>query len=291
MDTETGCTTNQLRRFIDEKLLQRPELTESQNRLAIVLAGSRAVGYHTSTSDYDLIGLCDAPTYAQILQNTDHDFSVAGIDISIDRKEAEQMLGREVDFAVYEADYIQAAFQEYNDVVLWIWTNAQAIMDPCHTVSELQASFGGYPRDVLEQKLKQHFLQDFDLSVHGLTYRPESQNIFSVLNAMTSKIGEYCKMCCLLDGKPFPYEKWLLQACADTPFGKQLVPIFERVLSTLSSLQNDLPGQWPRVREAIDAIDTEACDALESALISWGIPKVWLDHSYHELHTVLFRPS
>ena len=291
MDTETGCTTNQLRRFIDEKLLQRPELTESQNRLAIVLAGSRAVGYHTSTSDYDLIGLCDAPTYAQILQNTDHDFSVAGIDISIDRKEAEQMLGREVDFAVYEADYIQAAFQEYNDVVLWIWTHAQAIMDPCHMVSELQASFSRYPRDVLEQKLKQHFLQDFNLSVHGLTYRPESRNIFAVLNAMTSKMGEYCKMCCLLDGKPFPYEKWLLQACADTQLGKQLVPIFERVLSTLSSLQNDLPGQWPRVREAIDAIDTEACDALESALISWGIPKVWLDHSYHELHTVLFRPS
>ena len=282
---------NQLRHFIDEKLFQRPELIESQGSLAIVLAGSRTVGYHTSTSDYDLLGLCDAPTYARILQSTDHDPSVAGIDISVDRKEAEEILGREVDFAVYETGRIQAAFQEYNDVILWIWIHAQAIMDPCHTVSELQESFDGYPRDVLERKLKQHFLQDFDLSVHGLTYRPESRNIFSVLNAMTSKMGEYCKMCCLLDGKPFPYEKWLLRACADTQLGEQFVPIFERVLSTLSSLQNDLPGQWPRVREAIDAIDTEACDALENALISWGVSKAWQDRSYHELHTVLFRSS
>ena len=86
---------NQLRYFIDEKLLQRSELTEFQNRLAIVLAGSRAVGYHTSTSDYDFLGLCDAPTYAHLLRNTDHDPSIAGIDILVDQKEAEQILGRE----------------------------------------------------------------------------------------------------------------------------------------------------------------------------------------------------
>lgn len=201
------------------------------------------------------------------------------------------MVGCEVDFAVYEVDRIHHAFQEFNDVVLWIWTHAKVIVDPCHAASELQASFGGYPRDVLEQKLKQHFLQDFHLSVHGLTYHPASQNVFAVLNTMTSKIGEYCKMCCLLDGKPFPYEKWLLRACGDTRLGERLVPIFERVLSTLSSLQNDLPGQWPRIREAIDAVDTEACNMLEDALVTWGIPRAWLDRSYHDRHIVLFGPS
>ncbi len=282
---------DQLRHFIDSSLLQRPELIEFRGSLAIVLAGSRTVGYHTSKSDYDFLGLCDTSTYAGILRKTDHDTSVAGIDIPLEREEAEEILGRDVDFSVYETGRIQAAFQEYNDVVLWIWTNAQAIVDPFHSVSELQESFDGYPRNVLEQKLKQHFLQDFDLSVHALTYRPESRNIFSVLNAMTSKIGEYCKMCCLLDGRPFPYEKWLLRAGADTHVGERLIPIFEQVLSTISSIQNDLPGQWQKVREAIDAIDTEACDALESELRSWGISKAWLDRSYHELHTVLFRAT
>lgn len=286
-----GRTMNQLGHFIDEKLLQRPELKECRNRLAIVLAGSRAVGYHTSASDYDLLGFCDAPTYARLLRNTGHDPSVAGIDISVDRKEAKQMLGREVDFAVYEADRIQHAFQEFNDVVLWIWTNAQAIVDPCHAVSKLQASFDGYPKNILEQKLKQHFLRDFHLSVHGLTYHPESRNVFAVLNTLTNKIGEYCRMSCLLDGKPFPYEKWLLRACGDTRLGEHLLPIFESVLATLTCLQNDLPGQWPKVREAIDAIDTEACDTLEDALVSWGISKTWLDRSYHDRHIVLFWSS
>jgi len=183
---------NPLRRFIDENLLQRPELAGCRGDLAVVLAGSRAVGYPMPASDYDFLGLCDAPTYARLLRHLGHD--------------------------------------------------------------------------------------------------PESQNLFAVLNTMTSKIGAYCRMCCLLDGKPFPYEKWLLRACADTRLGKCLVPIFERMLATLSNLQNDLPGGWPRVREAIDAIDTEACDALEDALVAWGIPKTWLDRSYHDRHMVLFQP-
>lgn len=39
----------------------------------------------------------------------------------------------------------------------------------------------------------------------------------------------------------------------------------------------------------IDAIDTDACDALEEALVSWGIPRTWLERSYHDLHRVLFQ--
>lgn len=279
-----------LRHFVDQTLLQRPELKECRDCLAVALAGSRAVGYHTSASDYDLLGLCDAPTYAQLVRNTAYDRSVAGIDIPVDKEEAKGILGREVDFAVYETSRIQRAFHEFNDTVLWIWTNAQPVVDPDHALAELQASFRGYPRDVLEQKLKQHFLRDFHLSVHGLTYHPESGNVFAVLNTMTNKIGEYCRMCCLLDGKPFPYEKWLLRACADTRLGRPLLPIFEKVLAILSSLHSDLAGQWPRVREAIDAVDTDAANALEEALVTWGIAKTWLDRSYHDRHGVLFGP-
>jgi hypothetical protein len=288
-----GGTDNkmeQLKRFIKERLFQYPELAECQDNLSIVLAGSRAIGYCTPVSDYDLLGLCDGPTYARVLKRTGRDSSVAGIDISVARDEAKQLLDREVDVAIYEVDRIQRAFHEYNDVVLWIWTNAKVITDPCHIVSELQASFQGYPKEILEKKLKQHFLRDLHLSVHGLTYIPESQNLFAVLNTMTSKISEMCKICCLLEGKPFPYEKWLLRASAETRIGKRLISIFEQVLTTLSRLNNDLMGNWAEVRTAIDAIDTEACDIIEAALVSWGIDRSWLEHSYYHRHNVLFQP-
>lgn len=279
-----------LGQYIDRTLFQRPELAEYRGRLSLALAGSRAVGYHTSVSDYDLLGLCDSATYAQLVRNTGNDPSVAGIDIPLDREEARAFVGVEVDLAIYEADRIQRAFREYNDTVLWIWTSARPLLDPNLALSRLQSSFCGYPRDVLEHKLKQHFLRDFHLSVHGLTYHPESANIFAILNALTNKISEYCKMCCLLDGKPFPYEKWLLRACWDTHLGGLLAPVFQEVVGILSSLGSDLAGQWPRVRRAIDAIDTDAADALEDAMAKWGIPRTWLDRSYHGRHDVLFSP-
>ena len=46
-------------------------------------------------------------------------------------------------------------------------------------------------------------------------------------------------------------------------------------LATLTSLQNDSRRHCRRVREAIDALDTEACDRLEDALVSWGTEGSW----------------
>ena len=43
------------------------------------------------------------------------------------------------------------------------------------------------------------------------------------------------------------------------------------------------------VREAMDAIDTEACDIMEEALIAWGLEKEWIHNSYDELGNVLFQ--
>jgi hypothetical protein len=210
---------DQLLRFINERLFKYPELAECRDKLSIVLAGSRSANYNVASSDYDLLGLCDAATYARILQLAGRSPSVSGIDISVDRDAVKQQYDLEVDIAIYEIRRIQRAFRAYNDVILWIWTNAKIILDPSRAVTDLQSSFRGYPKGIAEKKLKKHFLKDFHLSVHALTYRPESQNVFSVLHAMTSKIAEMGKICCLLDDKPFPYEKWLLRACAETRIG------------------------------------------------------------------------
>ena len=93
----------------------------------------------------------------------------------------------------------------------------------------------------------------------------------------------------MLDGQPFPYEKCLLRACEETRVGKRVAPILCRVLTTLTHLDNDLGHSWPAVRKAIDALDTEACDILEAAMVAWGIDRRWIDNSYHLLDDTLFR--
>ena len=276
-----------IRTYVQYILSHNPLLAGYRNRISVVLAGSRSVGYCVSSSDYDLLGLCDSEIYTQIAASAGR-AAFGGIDISMNEKSPELGSEARVDMLLCNRDRVEEAFQSYNDVVIWIWMNSRIAVDPENIVQKLKESFRGYPREVLEQKLKRHWLRDYDLSLHGITYHAETGNIFSVIHALTSKMAEFCKLCCLLEGKPFPYDKWLLKACYDTRLGKQLIPIFQRVLGLITTLDNDIKRNWPTVQEAIRSMDTDACDIMEDALVEWGFDRDWVHNAHHDLVYALF---
>jgi hypothetical protein len=277
-----------LDRYIRDALYTHPALAEARGKIGLALAGSRAVGYDVPSSDYDLLGVCESETFTRIRERAGRDPSAKGVHILPDKEEVQRRFGIEVDLDIYPAGRVRDAIRDHRDVALWIWTHAQVIVDPDQAIAGLKSAIRPYPRDVLERKIKAHFLRDFDLSVHGITYRPGSQNLFSVVHALGAKIAEYCRICCLLDGKPYPYDKWLLRACEETSVGQRVAPILRRVLATLTHLDNDLEQIWPAVRRAIDALDTEACDILEEAMVTWGIDRAWIDNAYHLLDDTLY---
>ena len=276
-------------KYVHEGFFAHPWLAGLTERITVALVGSRAVHYHVPSSDYDLVGLCDGATYDRVASLAGPQRSAKGIDLPIDKEAVKREFGMTVDASLYAIDTVRQAVHEYNDVVLWIWTHAVCVVDRDHALTDLKSCFHGYPRAVLEQKLKYHFLRDFDLSVHGIPYHTdECPNVFSVLYALSSKIAELCRICRLLDGKPFPYAKWLLRASEETPLGKTLRPIFNQVLDLLANLGRDPAAYSNRVRAATDALDTEACDIVENALIAWGLDERWVRNAYHYLEDVLF---
>ena len=278
----------EIKDYIKNVVLKNPLLADSKDRISFVLSGSRAVGYYVPESDYDFLGLCDSETYAHVAKLAGRDPAASDIDIFLN-EEAAELGGIKVDVSLFDRSRIEQAFQNYRDVVIWIWTKARIIVDKGNSVRDLKRIFTGYPREILEQKLRYHWLRDFNLSVHSMTYQPKSQNVFSVVYALSSKIAEQCKLCCLLDGKPFPYDKWLLRACEETELGAKLSPVFQRVTAILTKLDNDLGKNWPMVQEAINAIDTEACDILEDTLVKWGFEREWIDNSIRDLGDMLFQ--
>lgn len=283
------CDVADIDRYVHEGLFAHPWLAGLTERITVALVGSRAVHYHVPSSDYDLVGLCDGATYERVAFLAGRHRSAKGIDLPIDKDAVKREFGMTVDASLYEIGTVRQAIHDYNNVVLWIWTHAVCIVDRDDALADLKRCFQGYPRDVLEQKLKYHFLRDFDLSVHGIPYHTEEcPNMFSVLYALSSKIAESCRICCLLDGKPFPYAKWLLRASADTSLGKTLTPIFGRILGLLANLGRDPEAYSNSVRAATDALDTEACDIMENALIAWGLDEQWVHNAYHYLEDVLF---
>jgi predicted nucleotidyltransferase len=279
------------RDLAQEIVLGHPLLMSSQADLGVVLAGSRAVGYQSLSSDYDFLVICETEVFDRIAKRAGKASDAKGVDIPVDREALKREAGAAVDIAVYDIGRLSRAFSEYRDVVLWIWMNAKSLFDPAGRIAALQDSFKGYPREVLERKLKRHFLRDFHLSVHGLTYVPESDNVFSIVYGISAKVAEFCKLCCLLDGKPFPYEKWLLRACRDTTTGQKLYPFLERSIDSLTRLHGGLANSAGLLTKTVRALDTEACDILESALVEWGIDRSWIKDAYGCLEDVLFEEA
>lgn len=275
-----------IRAYVQSTLSCNPLLADHGGKISFVLAGSRAVGYHVSTSDYDVLGLCDHEAYARVAEVAGRQASAGHIDIFMNRESEE--LGAKVDMSLFSRERVEQAFQNYNDVIIWIWANSRIIMDRDKIVQKLKQSFDGYPRGVLEQKLKLHWLRDYDLSIHGITYHAETHNIFSVVHALASKMGECCKLCCLLEGKPFPYPKWLFRACQDTRLGRKVSPIFERVLGIITGLDGDMEKNWSMVEEAVRLMDTDVCDMMEDALVAWGFDRNWVHDAHYDLADALF---
>jgi predicted nucleotidyltransferase len=274
--------------LIGDMVLAHPLLAATPREFSVALVGSRAVGYHVPESDYDFMVVCDAETFGRVAARADQCPSSPAIDLCRNAEMTAERRRVKVDAALYTRERIEEALGAYRDVLRWIWTNAKAVVDSDHVIVKIRNDFRAYPREVLERKIKYHFLRDFDLSVHGLTYHPESKNLFSVVHAMSAKIAEFCKLCCLLDGKPYPYDKWLLRAAQDTSLGGTLAPIFARVLAIVTTLGGDLPGNADRIGAAVDALDTEACDMIEAALVSWGVDEAWVRNAYHYLDDLLF---
>jgi len=281
MDTDL----ERAREYAQSIVLVHPALQDVRDRVGVVLSGSRAVGYHVPSSDYDFLVLCERETYAQIADRAGSAPDATSLDLPLDKEEIRQRF----DLTVYEEARVQRALDEYKDVVRWIWTHARSVYDPTRCVERVQSSISAYPRKVLKCKLIRHYLTDFHLSVHGITYRYESQNVFSVVYTLGAKIAEYCCLCCLLDGRPYPYAKWLLRACQETTTGVRLAPYLERALGHVTHLGDDLVESAERVRQAVYALDTEACDILEEAMGAWGIDRTWLENAYSRLSDVLFE--
>jgi hypothetical protein len=275
------------RQYAQSIVLTHPALQGVQDRVGVVLSGSRAVGYHVPSSDYDYLALCERETYLRVARQVGASPDATSIDLVGGREPFRLEQGIEVEGALFEETRVRQALDRYVDVPRWIWAHARSLHDPAGVIQRVQASIAAYPREVLKRKLIQHFMADFDLSVHGITYRYESQNVFSVVHALGAKVAEYCRICCLLDGRPFPYDKWLLRACKETTTGACLAPHLERALDHVTHLGSDLVQSAERVRQAVYALDTEACDILEEAMVDWGIEREWIENSYQCLSDVL----
>lgn len=273
---------NEQAELVISRVSEIPTLADS--RYAIALTGSRTFGHGSDSSDFDFEVLCEDVTFGRLARDLGRSQSCFGVNLiePVDTGNAR------VEVTAHRLSDIQQSLARWNDEALWIWTHAVPVYDPDEVLAAMKARHAEYPRKVLESKLKLHYLRDFNLSVHGLDYRDEADNVFSLVHGLSAKIAEYCRIACLLDGSPFPYAKWLLRVCRATATGKLIAPKLDEVVEIVSTLGGGLQSNRDRVQHAIALIDTDVCDIVEAQMVAWGIDRAWIDEAYDEIERDIY---
>jgi len=97
----------------------------------------------------------------------------------------------------------------------------------------------------------------------------------ALLFSLPKVLGHGLRAAMILDGEPYPYDKWLYQAAQATPSGRALTPHVDRVIELLGgdALRFDGPASDNPIDHEVHAIRNALMEAARAA----GIDEPWLD--------------
>ena len=302
MMTDTGIESHALRRYIEEQIFSLPGVDGPRECLSVILTGSRATGAFTPESDVDLEVLCPREVCEAVQQACFED----GLSESYSRRffvlpkqDWRRYFGPSVSrphFSLTPLEDVARAFREYDDVLVWIHTNARVIHDPGEQFKNIVGRFAGYPRDVLVRKLKYRWLLAayWSIDVYPLHHSRE-EDVAPALAAIPNAVHEWLRFFFLAEGKPFPYTERLVTYGPSTRLGRQFTP---HLLSTIRlALGQEWPDKdvWTRLDEACRRLcDSNGCpdfgrmeEAGGQAMLAAGVEPEWVEADYGNIDELL----
>lgn len=299
---ETGISPDDLQRCVDEQIFSLPGTKNAREEFSVLLTGSRATGTATSQSDVDLEVICPREVYDAVQRACLAEGRIKSATASLYMLRDGQWreyFGEDVarsHFSLRPADEVARHFETYDDVFLWIWTNAVILHDPGARFANLLKRFQGYPKDVLVRKIKyrwmlsaywmietypHHHSRDEDLLPAGL----------SILNA----VNELYRFFFIVEGKPFPYTEKLPRFVSSTALGKQFLPFVNQVVDlALGRLWQDR-SEWDRLDQASRRLchsdESDDCrrleDASAQAMLAAGVEEDWVRADFDNINELL----
>ena len=135
-------------------------------------------------------------------------------------------------YKVEKFDDLENQVEEFDDVTRWLHGSSSVLHDPTHRYARVQRLCSGYPEDVWRSKLTCHYLQAWGAASNASNQLRRNERE-AVILTMTACVSHLLKLCCLMDRRPFPYDKWLYQEAMSTESGIALRREFEKFFAEL----------------------------------------------------------
>lgn len=300
---EFGVPSEAIQRYVEEQIFTLPGVEKPREQFSVVLTGSRATGTHTQESDVDIEVLCPRDVYDSVhraslkagIIKTRRSFFCTRPQEDWGRYFGEKQ-GRP-HFTITPLDRVAKQFREYDDVHLWIWTNAKVISDPGRQFQTVRDRFKGYPKDVLIRKIKYHWLLaaywEIDVYPH---HHVSDDELLAASLALLNGVNETLRVFFLVEGKSFPYtEKLMRLATSQTSLGREFCPMLQRVVDMVVGKVDGSLGPWDRLEKAFRyfLVSSRSADlrrfeeACGKAMVAAGVEPEWVAADFDNIDELL----
>ena len=300
---DIGLKWDDLEKFIREQIFTLPGISNHEEKLSVLLTGSRAMNAYSKNSDVDLDVVCSR----EVFEDIQKEMQCRGLTSSKEQafyylpaEGWEKYFGQEVGrphFSITPLEIIENQINKYEDIPIWIWTNAVIINDPRSQFKNIISNFKGYPQEILRNKIKYRYLLSLYWLIDGYPHHHQKRNeeMFMASLAILNGVHELYRLFYLMDGKPYPYSEKLPLYINATKLGKRFKPFLDGIINMVLGYGHENADIWERFDKAIEAmlyddISLEARELSEECdkiMIELGIEEPWVRSGYDNIDELL----
>ena len=260
--SEDICFSQEDQQFVDRAMDFCQQMGE---RAVLMLIGSRAAGFTDGWSDLDLCIIGDK----HHLSDEDRETYEQSWQLFVDRGDFE------AHWSFYDESDLRAWLETCPDEMMWVIGTSQTLYGCSSTAKELKDRYCVYPPAVAERKLKWMFGKYY-FSQRGPLAMAARNKVETAFVAVGNVIEYLCKMCCVAERQPFPYEKWVVEAAKQTRLGAMVYPSIQRAVNGIGDFLDPPADQnwreWAPVKELRGTLPI-----VQSGLKELGWIDDWID--------------
>jgi Domain of unknown function (DUF4037)/Nucleotidyltransferase domain len=298
-----GVDREAIESYICEQIYTLPGTASPEGDFTILVTGSRATGTHAPGSDVDVDVVCPQAVYDAV-----HKASFeAGIVqarrsffVPLDGDDWARYFGPDIGrphFSFTPLERVARHFDDYEDVWLWVWTNAKVFRDPRGQFGRIAERFSGYPRDILVRKIKYRWLMAgfWTVEVYPYNHACSPDMLLAASTAVLNSVNELLRLFFLMEGRPFPYHSKLMRLATETEMGQEFLPLLQRLVERVSAIKDAETPVWERLEKSIAFLntveDSDKCRRFEAAcfskMIEAGVEPEWVEADFRNIDELL----
>jgi hypothetical protein len=292
----TGIDPGPLQRYIQEQIYSLPGTNEHREVFTVLLTGSRATGTHGPRSDVDIDVVCPQAVYELVLsasQATGIIKAPGSFFRVLEGDDWGRYFGKErgrPHFSVTPLEQVEQHIRAYEDVPLWIWTNAHVLQDPNDQFRRTIEKFHGYPQEVLLREIRYRWMMAgyWEVECYPHHHGPDYEFLPGAA-ALLNAVNELLRLFFLVEGRPFPNTKRLMVHAEHTNLGKQFCGMLREIVSLVIAAERGESSTWDRLDRASEMLsgETRAAEELEDgcmrAMIEAGVDPQWAKADFRNI--------